>query len=189
VPMADVVSVEAHEERAIVLTLRNGIRRTWYTAMRQKHAPARHREHRDAVLLRMQEALAAARARPRAPRLAELVERAGRRHEVWLADLRELRTRETDYRTAALSRDDLWGLVEDPAAPPDARAGAAFVLQAGSAEPERARLRIAANATASPRLRIALDSAAEGDEQELADALDAVDPGVYADPVSHRARD
>ncbi|RYZ62927.1 MAG: hypothetical protein EOP08_11695, partial [Proteobacteria bacterium] len=111
VPMADVVSVEAHEERAIVLTLRSGTRRTWYTAMRQKHAPVRHREHRDAVLLRMQEALAAARARPRAPPLAELVGRAGRRHEAWLAAPTELRTRETDYRTAALSRNDLWRLV------------------------------------------------------------------------------
>ena len=141
----------------------------------QQVAERRQREHRASVLGRMQEAHTLARTRPRATHVAAVIGRNGRTHEQWLEALRQLRRGEADYRSAAFPRDDLWRVLEDPAAPEDARAGAAFVLYADGGEADEIRLRNAAGATVSPRLRVALDSAAAGDETELATALEDVE--------------
>lgn len=178
VPMSAVQSIATEQDRDVVLQLTSGKKIVWYTSMRRKSTSPEQRDHRRAVLLRMREAHEVAAARPRASHLAAVVGRAGRTHEEWLAALRLLRGPEGDYRAPALPRDELWQLLEDPAAPEDARAGAAFVLRAEDASAgEEIRLRNAAGATVSPRLRIALDSAAEGNEEELEAALEEVDLG------------
>lgn len=172
VPMTRVVSVDEHEQRAIALTLIDGKRLIWYTGARLKNTTPTQIGHRDAVLLRMREALALARTRLGAGRVAETVGRAGRSYPEWLAALTELRDG-AGYRTAAISRDELWRLLEDPAAADDARAGAAYLLRAGSAVDEIARLRDAAEATVSPRLRVVLDSIVDGSDEAWLEVPDA----------------
>ncbi len=176
VAMHEVQSITTEAERDVVLGLSSGKRLVWYTSMRAKSTSADQRDHRDAVVARMREAHALATTRPHAPHLADSVGRVGRTHDEWLAALRQLRGPVDDYRAAAVPRDDLWRILEDPAAPEDARAGAAYVLRAdGASEHVEQRLRNAAGATVSPQLRIALDSAAEGTEDELSAALEELD--------------
>lgn len=175
VPMSEVRELSSVGERDVKIELTSGAELVWYTSMRSKSTTAVQREHRDAVLARMQEVMKLSQARPRATHLATAVARAGRTHEQWLEALRQMRHVEADYRSAAVPRDALWRVLDDPAAPEDARAGAAFVLHEGAGEADEVRLRNAAGATASPRLRIALDSAADGNDEELAAALEDVE--------------
>lgn len=62
------------------------------------------------------------------------------------------------FRDNAIPRERLWQIVEDPAAPVSARARAAQMLKASSFEAgsDAKRLRVAADACASPQLRVAL---------------------------------
>jgi len=79
---------------------------------------------------------------------------------------------DADHRSAPILSDDLWQLVEDPAAEPEARAGAAIALGASLDPSGQRRLRIAAEATAAPEVRTLLQLAADGaDEDELEPAL------------------
>ncbi len=66
-----------------------------------------------------------------------------------------------DYRAASLSREALWALIEGPAVDADARRAAAEALATTSDVAERARLRIAAEHCADPRVRVALAELAE----------------------------
>ena len=70
----------------------------------------------------------------------------------------------TDYREAAVSREQLWELVEGEATDGAARLAAATALAGGGDRQERARLRIAAVHVADPRVRVALEELAEDDE-------------------------
>jgi hypothetical protein len=69
-----------------------------------------------------------------------------------------------DYRVAALTREQLWALVEGPEIAGDARRAAAAALAKASDERERDRLRVAASLCAEPQVRIALEEMARGDE-------------------------
>jgi hypothetical protein len=81
----------------------------------------------------------------------------------------------TDYRQAAVPRDQLWEVVEGAAAEPSARVLAAEALATSALDADdRARLRIAAEHCAEPRVRIALedlldedDAPAEAHERDL----------------------
>jgi hypothetical protein len=76
-----------------------------------------------------------------------------------------------DYRVAALSREQLWTLVEGPAIDGAARRTAARALAASGDVEERTRLRVAAEHCAEPQVRIALQKLADGDlleDDELA---------------------
>ncbi len=111
-----------------------------------------------------------------APQGDEIVERlheiAGSKPEQ-LAGLRELGTdADGSYRSSSLPRERLWALVEDDAAAPATRARAAAALSGSLANEDRERLRIAADATVSPRLRIALDAVQNDDDAALAEHLD-----------------
>jgi hypothetical protein len=77
-------------------------------------------------------------------------------------------------RQAPVPRDRLWRIVEDPRADHAARAAAAVALGGGEDE-ERARLRVVAEATAAPRLRVAIEAAAGQDEAAIGEALAAVE--------------
>jgi len=79
------------------------------------------------------------------------------------------------YRDPAARGDDLWRVVEDTSAPEDARAGAAVALR--NEDGAHPRLRIAAEAVASPKLRVALEKASDpaADDEALDEALEAFD--------------
>ena len=83
----------------------------------------------------------------------------GRSVERWVRDLRAM-PRGPSYRLPG-DAETLWRLVDDPGAPPAARAGAAVALSTLD-EDSRVRLRVAAEACAEPRLRAALTRVAEG---------------------------
>lgn len=81
-----------------------------------------------------------------------------------------------DARTARHAGEAVAHQVEDPAAPADARAGAAVALGQTADEDARARLRAAASATAAPKLRFAIETAAKKQTDEaLAAALAKVE--------------
>jgi hypothetical protein len=66
-----------------------------------------------------------------------------------------------DYRAASLSREALWKLIEGPTVDAESRRAAAEALAKTSDDSERARLRVAAEHCADPRVRVALAELAE----------------------------
>jgi hypothetical protein len=169
IPMSEIVDVDRVDDRVIRLRLVGGRDVRLYTSMRRR-SDATSRiaaEHRDAVLARIGEAREAFRARGPAADVSALVGRGTRTRADWLAALGRLRDVEGGYRDAVVREDDLWRVVEDPSAPEDARGGAALLLRDSLDDAGKARVRVAAEATASPKLRVALDAAA-GDAQEEA---------------------
>lgn len=81
---------------------------------------------------------------------------------------------EASYRSLPLRQEDLEDLVDDPSAPAEQRLGAAFALFPGAPEATKARLRVAADTTVDPRVRVALLAATEDDEAAQAAAVDAL---------------
>ena len=67
------------------------------------------------------------------------------------------------YRDAALTREQLWALVEGPEIDGDARRAAAEALATASGPEERARLRVVAEQCAAPAVRVALEHLARGE--------------------------
>jgi hypothetical protein len=141
---------------------------------------------RDALLVHCRAALRAARATQPMGSLTRRIARGGRPREVWLADIASLRSGAPQYRESAMRDDDLWEIVESSSAPEDARAAAALLLR-GDEEgaPARARLRIAADAIVSPKLRVAIEAAASSDVAAAEEALEDVTGDVASE--QHRA--
>ncbi len=73
-----------------------------------------------------------------------------------------------DYRGAALTRDQLWALVEGPEGDEQARRAAAEALAKTSGAEEKARLRVAADHCAAPAVRVALERLALQDVEDEA---------------------
>lgn len=125
----------------------------------------------DAVVTRVREAIAASR-RPaeRVPAAALL--RQGRDVAAWMRALRALLSKGTSgFREAELVPEKLWSTVEDGGAEPAARAAAAVALGPALDDAERQRLVRVARVCVSPKLRIALEAAADGDDDHVAEAL------------------
>jgi hypothetical protein len=98
--------------------------------------------------------------------------RKGRPLGQWMQDARGLAEQNADYRHATMAEEQLWRIVEDASAEPTERAGAALALRLDPAG--KMRLRVAANACAENRLRVALGAVA--DEQAwLEQALGALE--------------
>jgi hypothetical protein len=96
----------------------------------------------------------------------------------WLARLRAM-ANPASYRAAGFAGDSLWRVVDDPGATATERAAAAVVLGTGATPEERVRLLDAAARIVSPRVRVAVERAADaGDEEELVGALAALDEGA-----------
>lgn len=160
IAFADVRSIEAHEGSArFVLADRH------VDVAITTNSPIGYIAKQDAValdsfLFRAREALAAHRATIGPRELAETLRRADREKDEWVDALRRLRDGDAAYRSAPIRDEELWRVVEDPGAPEDARAAAAFVLRRPGQTDASAttRLRVAAQAVAAPRLRIALES-------------------------------
>jgi hypothetical protein len=108
---------------------------------------------------------------------AALLRRGERAMSDWISALRSLGAgANADLRTAPVPRDRLFRIVEDPAAAPADRAAAAVALGGDLDDDGRARLKAVAEATAAPRLRIAIEKAAtEPDGAALEEALAALE--------------
>lgn len=131
-------------------------------------------EEAAAVVARILHAKAAGERGSEAGRLTVL-DRAGRSLDEWRQELASL-VRPGAYRERRVSPADLAEVVEDARAPICRRVAAAVAL-AGSEESVRRRARVAVDACAEPRLRVALDKALEGeiDEELLAEAESAAE--------------
>lgn len=108
----------------------------------------------------------------------EALARAGRDPAAWLTALRSLAAgANAGMRTAPVPPERLWSILNDPSAPAAARAGAAAALSSVATGSERRKIRIAADAIAEPRLRVAVEKAADEavDEPALAEAIAEVD--------------
>lgn len=90
----------------------------------------------------------------------------------WVRELRGLLGRTASFRDAGPPTEEaLLEIVEDGAAPAAHRAAAAIALTGGGPE-ARARVRVASDTTAAPKLRVALEAALdEHDDEALAEAL------------------
>jgi hypothetical protein len=108
---------------------------------------------------------------------AHLLRRGDRSVGAWVRALRSLGSgANVDARTAPVPRDRLLRIVEDPGLPPVDRAAAAVALGAELDADGRARLRLAAAASALPRLRVAIETAADGAaEAELSAVLEGIE--------------
>jgi hypothetical protein len=107
---------------------------------------------------------------------AAMLRRGARRPAEWVAALRAIGAgANADMRTAPLPRERLFRIVESPTAPAAERAAAAVALGGELDDETRGRLRVAADASASPKLRVVLTAAASGaSEAELEAALSEV---------------
>jgi hypothetical protein len=127
----------------------------------------------NAVVQRIHEAVDVYR-RGNAGTGASVLARNGRSARDWITALRRVgEGANADMRTAPVAVEQLLRIVEDLGATALARASAAIALAAQGSQIERDRIRIAAEATAAPKLRVALEkaSASEIDDQELGEAL------------------
>ncbi len=122
---------------------------------------------------RIEEAKEARAAAKGAPAEA-LLARDGREVRSWVQALRGLLAPDARQYRDAIDLSTLLASVEDLAAPPEVRAAAAVALPSPLDEPTRARLRVAIDTAADPRLRIALEAAEVGDEDRIEDALGAL---------------
>lgn len=94
----------------------------------------------------------------------------------WVQSLRAIGSgAHVDHRTAPVAPERLFQIVEDPSLTASARAGAAVALGASLDAEGKVRLKGAAGATAAPKLRIAIEAAASGDDAVLIEALSAID--------------
>lgn len=133
------------------------------------------------VTNRLQEAFADhKRGKPVSPEARLL--RGERSIEAWVRDLRRAGAgAAANHRIAPIPIEKLLEVAEDPHADPIMRANAAIALGANTENGEfRNRLRIAAQATAAPRLRVALERAATvDDEAALTEALSEVEAEAH----------
>jgi hypothetical protein len=104
---------------------------------------------------------------------AALLRRGERPLGEWIGTLRAIGAgANADMRVAPLPRERLFRILESPSAGSTDRAAAAIALGQDLDDESRARLRSAAEACAAPKLRIALEAAAKGDDEaELEAAL------------------
>jgi hypothetical protein len=93
----------------------------------------------------------------------------------WLASVRALGAGRADYRTTPFEADDLAALATDGALSPEVRVAAALALKSSPAPDAAERVRVAAAACVSSRVRVCLESIAEDEnEQEVAGRVAAL---------------
>ena len=152
----------------VTLTLRS--QRT--IELRTENQPRAQSETRDALLRRIRAGIAAID--PAASiDVASLVARGSRPVDEWIRALRDVTKAAGGYRVAAVPEEKLWRVVEDPAADPSARTGAAAALSGSLDDGARARLRALAENAVHPRVRVALDAVASSDDDRVREALEA----------------
>jgi hypothetical protein len=129
----------------------------------------------DAIVARIREAMTASGPQTASPQAVLL--RHDRQVEAWVRALRATLSRGArSFRDAELVPEQLWATLEDGSAAEAERAAAAVALGPSLSEGDRARLRNVARVLVSPRLRIAIEAAAEGEDGALREALAALEP-------------
>ena len=107
----------------------------------------------------------------------ELLARGSKSPRDWVTLLRGVGAgARADLRTPVVPLDALLRILQDAKKPPQIRVGAAVAAMAGAPD-VRDRIRVAAETTASPKLRIALETVAEHpeDEEAIAEAIEALE--------------
>lgn len=170
IPHAKIKDVRfAHDE--VRLILEDGS--SYSISTRVGKRGARERDH-DALVERLLTAREAWRRGSLGDFPTHALARGGRSFEAWVRDVRVLaESNRTQYRSASIPTETLWRVAIDPAEPEDVRIGAGLALRA-TVDPEgRTRLRTLAEATASPRVRVAFLAAAdeEADDAAVAQAM------------------
>lgn len=148
------------------LTLFSGERLRFRTSERDEYGA-------DVVADRIRHALARAQQAQGEVPDARLPSRGDRSVRDWLRELRAGAEAPSEPYRATLDSNRLWRVVEDGRGKPLERAAAAVVAVAHD-EAGRTRVRVAAGAVARPELRGALESIANGDEDALSEAVDAL---------------
>jgi hypothetical protein len=157
--------------QGIELTLRSGAKVRIPVVSKQ----ALQRSNLDLILERIREARESHRQGDPAAETA-LLARQARTVPDWVQSLRAIGSgAHVDHRTAPVAPERLFRIVEDPSLTASARAGAAVALGASLDAGGKVRLKDAAGATAAPKLRIAIEAAASGDDAALVEALSAIE--------------
>ena len=167
---AEMVGVDASPGR-ILIRLRDG--RTYEIVTTTKEDSSAFAEH-FALLERIEDAREAHRGEEEnGGSLEAALARGGRSALAWVKELAVMsEAGGTGYRAAALPKETLWRIALDPAETEELRIGASLTLRSDLDEDGRARLRSAAEASASPRVRVALAGAADAlDDEALGDAI------------------
>ncbi len=119
---------------------------------------------------------------------AAMLARGGRTASAWVEKLRSIGAgANAGPRTAPLARDRLFRIVEDPQAKATDRVAAAVALSAEIGDRDRDRLRVAAEAVAAPRLRVAIEAAAGDDgarSEEILAEIEVEESRARAQPAA-----
>jgi hypothetical protein len=165
--------VQGKYRNGVVLTLANGEELKLPTGQSEFGAA-------DAMRLahRIQEAQAA-RQRGASAKAAGTLARGERSILEWVRELRRMGAGVVDHRTPVVPVDRLLSIVEDTAAPAADRAAAALAATATTDAQAKVRIRVAAETTVSPQLRVALLRIAEtppdASDADLAPCLEEID--------------
>ncbi|MCC6555245.1 MAG: hypothetical protein IT372_19960 [Polyangiaceae bacterium] len=159
VPFERIERVEASADRVDLCLVGGRVVRA-----NARHLPA---EQRELLQARVAEALRMRRREAEPAALAAL-DRGARSSAAWREAASALLSREGDYRAARPTREQVASALENPAAPLTRRLGAAMALAARGDADGRARVRIAAEASADAVVRAALERIAEGELEDAA---------------------
>lgn len=175
ISFGEISSIDDHEkyQDAIVISLSGREKVTLRTSVRDSQAANARNDVTRALQKRLELALATFRNRETAPAALDTLKRANQSTAEWISSLRKASS-VTEYRVMAISTEQLWSTLEDPAASPDDRAAALIALRQSLDEKGLKRARKEIEACAEPRLRIALDAAILEKDAELEAALDAM---------------
>jgi hypothetical protein len=144
---------------------------------RRSFTPQTRPEHR-AMVDRLGAAIEEHVAASRVQEAVALLPAPGRDGAGWLRELDAVQVAvEGGYRRAAVDDEVLWRVVQDASLDEKTRAGAAVVLRKVLGDEGRARLRVVAEATASPRLRVAFEAASGSEEAAIEQSLDELATG------------
>jgi hypothetical protein len=126
--------------------------------IRLTHRSEGEASQRTAMLQQIEEGIAIHRALGPAEDEALLL-RGERPIDVWIAEMSALGAADAfGYRTIAIPRERLWAVLENPTADPSARQGAALALRERLDDEERERLMVVGQKSASPHLRVAIEA-------------------------------
>lgn len=161
IPHGAIEAVDAPDGETVVLRLQGG--KTYTIATRK--SPGQPTSEQSAFIERLTDAWEAYRAGI-APDALGLLARAGRGTLDWVRGLRALGEGQGGYRGIGLTPDHLWRIAEDASAPRESRVGAALALRSTLDDEGRRRLRVAAESSASPKVRVALEATADEVDDE-----------------------
>jgi hypothetical protein len=137
---------------------------------------------RKALLARITEELQAYRQARRDEAALATLDRGERSVKDWREALSKARSRSEDYRQEPLLMSEVLHTLHNDAAPIDRRIGAAMTLVDAKTPEAGARIRIAAETSADPKLRVALTSIVSDDADE--DAIEEATGGPRARSVA-----